>query len=187
MEFESKILNGLEKLSEVLKSLLWEKAKVHGISPIQIQILLFVSKHPLDICNVSYFAKEFSITKATVSDAVKILLKKQLLEKDLSPTDKRRYNLFTTDKGKELILDISEYSLPILDSLTNFNQKELSLFFEKISKLILNLNQTGIIQVQRSCYNCSNYLGNKKNQHFCTLLNINLENYNLKLDCPDFQ
>ena len=67
MELESKILNGLERLSEVLKSLLWEKAKIHGISPIQIQILLFVSNHHLDICNVSYLAKEFNVTKATIS------------------------------------------------------------------------------------------------------------------------
>lgn len=186
MVIESKIINGLERLSEVLKSLLWEKAKLHGISPIQIQILLFVSNHPPDICNVSYLAKEFNITKATISDAVKILLKKQFLEKDFSPIDKRRYNLFLKDKGKTLVHDISLYSLPILDSFANFSHEELIHLFTTISKLIFQLNQTGVIQVQRSCYNCSNYIGDKNNQHFCSLLNTDLQNHNLRLDCPEF-
>ena len=80
MNLESKILNGLERLSEALKALLWEKAKTLGISPIQIQILLFVSNHQTDICNVSYLAKEFNLTKATISDSVNVLLKKKYLK-----------------------------------------------------------------------------------------------------------
>ena len=35
----NKIIVGLERISEVFKVLLWEKAKLVGLSPIQIQIL----------------------------------------------------------------------------------------------------------------------------------------------------
>jgi hypothetical protein len=41
----SKIVVGLERVSEVFKVLLWEKAKLVGLSPIQIQILFFVAYH----------------------------------------------------------------------------------------------------------------------------------------------
>ena len=81
LNLEVKVLNGFERLSEALKSLLWEKAKVHGISPIQIQLLVFISNHKIEICNVSYMAKEFNVTKATISDAVRVLIKKEYLEK----------------------------------------------------------------------------------------------------------
>jgi len=103
MKIEAKILNGLERISDVLKSLLWEKAKVYGISPIQIQILLFISDHHQDISNVSYLAKEFNVTKATISDAIRVLINKELLAKDHSPVDRRRYNLQITKKGAKLI------------------------------------------------------------------------------------
>jgi len=47
--------------------------------------------------------------------------------------------------------------------LTHFSQAELSIFFEKISKLIFQLNQIGVIQIQRTCFNCQHYEGDKKN------------------------
>ena len=187
MELESKILNGLERISEVLKSLLWEKAKKYGISPIQIQILLFVSNHYLDICNVSYIAKEFNVTKATISDAIRVLLNKKLLEKDYPPSDKRRYNLLVTEVGSQIIYDLSEYSLPLHSSLTNFSQKELVGLFDTISKLIFQLNQKGIIQVQRTCFNCLHYKGDREKKHFCTLLNQKLKSQEIRLDCKEFE
>ncbi len=52
-ELNSKILNGLERISEAYKSLLWEQAKVYGISPIQIQILLFITDHDMALCTAA--------------------------------------------------------------------------------------------------------------------------------------
>lgn len=187
MQLENKILNGLERLSEVLKALLWEKAKVQGISPIQIQILLFVQQHALEWCNVSYLAKEFNITKATVSDAVKVLLKKGLLEKDFSPTDKRRYNLFLSSTGEQLVQELATYASPILTILGQLPPSEKEQLFSTLTQLIYQLHQQGHIPVQRTCYNCQNYQGNKKDQHFCTLLKQTLQQQELRLDCPEFE
>jgi len=184
---ESKILNGLERLSEALKSLLWEKAKIYGISPIQIQILLFVSDHRLDICNVSSLAREFNLTKATISDAVKVLLKKRLLEKDFSPTDNRRYNLFLTTEGNELVKDLAAYSTPISEELAKLEEQELIGVYQTITKLIFQLHQRGIIQVQRTCFKCRYYSGDKENQHFCNFLNKKLERQEIRLDCKEFE
>ena len=187
LQLESKILNGLERLSEVLKSLLWEKAKTYGISPIQIQILLFVSNHHLDICNVSYLAKEFTVSKATISDAVKVLLQKDFLAKDFSPTDNRRYNLTITSEGSKLVNDLSGYAMPISEELEKLRESELIGIFQTITKLIFQLNQRNIIQVQRTCFNCRFYDGNKKNQHFCNFLNTKLMSQEIRLDCGEFE
>ena len=187
MKLETKILNGLERLSEALKALLWEQAKIYGISPIQIQILLFVSDHRSNISNISYLAKEFNVTKATISDAVKILLKKQYLEKDYSPTDKRRYNLIITGSGSELVNQLSEYASPISEELSSFKDSDLVNAFDTISKLIYQLNQRGIIQVQRTCFKCKYYRGNKKNKHYCSLMESTLKKHEIRLDCNEFE
>lgn len=187
MNLEAKILNGLERISEALKSLLWEKAKVYGISPIQIQILLFVNNHRTDICNVSYLAKEFNVTKATVSDAVKVLIKKGYLEKDYSPTDNRRYNLLVSQKGNELINNLSNYATPVRQELSMFKDEELTIVFDTISKLIFQLNKQGVIQVQRTCYNCKFYRGDTKKTHYCNLLGKALKQEEIRIDCGEFE
>lgn len=186
MRLESKIVNGLERISEALKALLWEKAKTYGISPIQIQILIFVSKHHLDFCNVSYLAKEFNVTKATISDAVKVLLKKEYLVKDLSPTDKRRYNLLINSAGLKLVDELSPYANIIESELSSFSKNEQIQIFDTISKLIYQLNKKGIIQVQRTCFNCSYYNGDKLNNHYCNLMKSTLQAEEIQLDCKEF-
>ncbi len=187
LSLESKILNGLERLSEALKALLWEKAKVYGISPIQIQILLFVANHKTEICNVSYLAKEFNVTKATISDAVRVLLKKEYLEKDYSPTDNRRYNLLVTSSGNSLVNNLSEYADVFTQELSSFDEQALSNIFDTLSKLIFQLNQRGIIQVQRTCYNCKYYTGDKKQNHYCNLLESRLKGQEIRIDCNEFE
>lgn len=177
----------MERLSEALKALLWEKAKTFGISPIQIQILLFVFNHRTDICNVSYLAKEFNLTKATISDAVKVLFKKGYLDKDHTPMDRRRYNLKLTQKGIVLVNQLSEYASPISEGLSSFNENELIGVFDTLSKLIFQLNQRDIIQVQRMCFNCIHYKGDKKNKHYCNLLESPLKKQEIRLDCNEFE
>lgn len=187
MNLEAKILNGLERISEALKALLWEKAKVHGISPIQIQILLFVANHKTEISNVSYIAKEFNVTKATISDAVRVLLKKEFLEKDFSPVDNRRYNLSLTNLGTELVSNLSGYATPFEEELSSFENQDLSAVNDTIIKLIFQLNQRGIIQVQRTCFNCKFYSGDKRNTHYCNFLKSELKNQEIRLDCNEFE
>lgn len=187
MQLEIKLLQGFERLAEVLKSLLWEKAKKYGISPIQIQILIFVSKHKSDICNVSYLAREFSITKATVSDAVRVLLKKGLVEKDFSPIDNRRYNLLLTPLGEQLEKDLSEYNLSIKEELSQIEEPELQALYNTLTKLVIQLNERNIIQVQRTCFNCQYYKGNRNEKHFCKFIERDLQQHELRLDCGDFE
>lgn len=187
MDLHLKIIAGLERIGEVFKTLLWEKAKVHGISPIQIQILLFIAKKNIKLANVSYLAKEFNVTKATLSDAVRILLKKEYLEKDYTPTDKRRYNLILSNTGKKLVEELLDYRMPISDEIADMSEENLKVCFDTISKLIYQLNQKGIIQVQRTCFACKYYNGNKKDAHFCKLLEKKLLSQEIRLDCPEFE
>ena len=187
LDINGKIITGLARISEVFKTLLWEKAKVHGISPIQIQIILFVSNHKLELCNVSHLAKEFNLTKPTISDAVRVLLQKSLLEKDHSPTDNRRFNLQLTTQGAELLADLSGYFEPVSEELDKMSTTEQNSLFQTITKLIYQLNLKGIIQVQRTCFNCRFYSGNKVDQHHCNFLDKHLPTQEIRLDCGEFE
>lgn len=181
----NKIVAGLERLSHVFKALLWEKAKEYGLSPVQIQILIFVQYHSNEKNTVSYLAKEFSITKPTVSDAVKILLQKGLLEKAADVTDTRSFTLSLTDEGKKIVAETENFANPVGTVVSGISEAEQEVIWGTISTLITKLNSQGIIKVQRECKSCR-HLAVSNNTYFCSLLKQPLAIADLRIDCPEF-
>lgn len=185
-DVSDKIVAGLERVSEAFKVLLWEKAKTLGLSPIQIQLLIFVAYHKPDLCNVSHLAKEFNITKPTVSDAVRMLEEKKLIVKDFSATDSRSYSMGLSTAGKKIVAETEDFAHPLKDQLGHIEQKDLENLFSTLSQLIFQLNLSGILSVQRTCYGCKFYSHTKK-KGYCNLLNMELKQPDIRLDCPEFE
>lgn len=182
----SKIVAGLGRISEIFKILLWEKAKLVGISPIQIQILIFIAYHKQELCNVSHLAKEFNITKPTISDAVKILDKKKMIIKDFSSSDNRSYTIQLSALGNEIVSQINDLGKPLKKQIDSLEQNDLNTIFKTLSELIYKLNQKGILTVQRTCFGCTFYQKNDTSD-YCNLLNTELLNKDIRLDCPEFE
>lgn len=185
-DISSKIVAGLERVSEVFKILLWDKAKQVGLSPIQIQILLFIAYHKQELCNVSHLAKEFNITKPTISDAVKVLDKKKMIVKDYSSTDNRSYTMQLSILGKEIVLQTNNLANPLKSQIDNLEKTDLNSVFKTLSELIYKLNQNGILTVQRTCFGCKFYQKNDTSD-YCNLLKKKLLNEDIRLDCPEFE
>ena len=82
MDLNQKIVNSLERISQAFRVLLWNESKEYGLSPIQIQILIFLFTHSPEKRKISYLAREFDMTKATISDSVKVLFQKSLVTKE---------------------------------------------------------------------------------------------------------
>ncbi len=185
-DLSNKIVAGLERVSEAFKVLLWEKAKLLGLSPIQIQILIFVNYHKLEFCNVSHLAKEFNVTKPTISDAVRVLLHKALIEKVYPSSDSRRYAIQLSDSGKRIVLETENFAHPLKKQLNHINKDDLESTFITLSKLIYKLNKIGVLTVQRTCYACKFY-GKTNEQHYCNLLKKTLQDSEIRIDCPEFE
>lgn len=184
-DISSKIVAGMERISEVFKILLWDKAKQVGLSPIQIQILIFLAFHKRELCNVSHLAKEFNVTKPTVSDAVRILDKKGFILKDFSSADSRSYTIILSDLGIELVSKTYDFSDPLKTQVKGLSPVELQSLFRTLSQLIYKLNRVGILSVQRTCFGCTFYTKNN-DIHYCNLLEVELLNDDIRIDCPEY-
>lgn len=185
-DITSKTVVGLERISEAFRVLLWEHAKVIGLSPIQIQLLIFVAHHDEKLCQVSYLAREFNMTKPTISDAVRVLVNKELLDKQPSSDDGRVFAVALTHQGSVVVEQTQHFANPIkaaLDTLEPSAQRQL---FGQLSKLIYMLNQTGILTVQRTCFACRFY-EKKPKQDFCHLLRKPLRDQDIRVDCPEYE
>ncbi len=182
----SKIVVGLERMSQVFKVLLWEHAKTIGLSPVQIQLLIFIAYHKQGFCNVSHLAKEFNITKPTVSDAIRVLDKKGLIVKDYSSADSRSYTILLSDSGKKTVAETENFANPIKTQLKDIEQADLENLFEILSNLIYQLNSNGILTVQRTCFGCRFY-NKSENKDYCDLLDKELLHSDIRLDCPEYE
>lgn len=135
---------------------------------------------------MSHLAKEFNLTKATISDAVKVLALKELILKDYNSKDSRGYNILLSEKGKKIVAETENFANPIQDQLVEFPEADLENLFETLSRIIYELNKNGILTVQRTCYGCIFY-NNTQNTDYCNLLEKELQNTDIRLDCPEFK
>lgn len=183
-DIDSKITVGLEKIASVFRNLVWEDAKDLKLSPIQVQILIFINYHSPEFCTVSYLSKEFGVTKPTISDAVKSLEVKSLILKNSDVNDTRSYTIALTDLGLDYVSKSENFASPLQKLIQEINGKDKRVLWETISNLIYQLHQNEIITVQRICYTCQFYSEISGKSH-CNLLNKELHSQDIRIDCPE--
>jgi len=181
---ESRIVVALERISAAFRVLLWNEGKENTLSPIQIQILIFLHFHLSEKAKISHLAEEFNMTKATISDSVRVLLIKGFVTKKTNPSDARSYYLSLTAQGKEIAQKASLFTASMEQPLHKLSDEQKNEMLNGLLKLIYDLNKSGIITVQRMCFTCSNYLPDN-GIHYCKLLKSRLAENELRIDCPE--
>jgi DNA-binding MarR family transcriptional regulator len=184
---ESKIVASLERISQAFRVLLWEESKTHALTPIQVQVLIFLRYHSDEKCKVSYLANEFNMTKATISDTIKTLEQKELISKEFEPQDTRSYIIWLTAKGKAIADKTSLFSKEIFKPIDKLPGEDKENLLLSLLGIIRHLNQSGIITIQRMCFTCQHYQSSGVNgqEHFCSLLNQRLLTRDLRVDCGE--
>lgn len=183
---ESKIVVALERISEAFRVLLWDAGKEYGLTPIQLQLLLFFNSHSPEYCKVNYLAKEFNLTKATISESVRLLAKKELIFKETDARDTRSYSIFLTEKGKMIASKSASFSSALEKPIHSFSGEQKIEFFNNLLTLIEKLNKAGVITVQRNCFSCRFYKPGGEND-YCNLLKKPLHRSDIRIDCPEHQ
>ncbi len=181
-----KIVAGLERLGQVFRILLWEKAKQFELSPIQIQLLIFIKHHTADKSTISYLAQEFNFTKPTISDAIKVLEQKKMVKKITDPSDTRSYSIQLMANGKKIVAATEDFANPLTAIIASSGIDSKLILWQNILSLIKQLNVTGIISVQRTCYNCTHF-STKNKIPFCNLLQQKLLLPDIRIDCAEFE
>lgn len=183
---ESKIVASLERVSQAFRVLLWNESKEFSLSPIQVQVLIFLLHHSDEKRKVSYLADEFNMTKATISETIKTLEQKQLIKKEYEPHDTRSYIIQLTKKGKDIAEQTSLFAKQIQVPINKLHSTDKDNLLISLLDIIHHLNKSGIITIQRMCFTCHFYKANKNGkEHFCGLLNTKLAENELRIDCED--
>ena len=185
---DSRIIAALERISQAFRVLLWSESKEFSLSPIQVQVLIFLLHHSEEKRKVSYLADEFNMTKATISDTIKALDQKGLIKKVAEPHDTRSYVIHLTKKGIDIAGKTSVFTRELQIPIDKLNPDDKENLLLSLIGVIHHLNKAGVITIQRMCVTCIHYKpASNKNPHFCKLLNKKLEGSELRIDCPEHQ
>lgn len=183
---ESRIVASLERVSQAFRVLLWNESKEFALSPIQVQVLIFLLHHSGEKRKVSYLADEFNMTKATISETIKTLEQKQLIKKEYEQHDTRSYIIHLTKKGNDIAAQTSLFTKQIQVPIDKLHSNDKENLLLSLLDIIHHLNKSGIITIQRMCFTCHFYKANKNGQeHFCGLLNTKLADGDLRIDCAE--
>jgi DNA-binding MarR family transcriptional regulator len=185
---DSKIVAALERIAMAFRVMLWTESKEHAMSPIQIQLLVFLLHHSEEKRKVSYLAQEFNLTKATISDAVKALDAKGLIEKSFDQEDNRSYCMHLSTKGRQLAEQTAMFTGKLQQPIDRLPKGEKEALLVNLLHIIEHLTKSGVITVQRMCYTCNHYKSNHQGAaHYCQLLDKGLGQAELRIDCPEHQ
>jgi DNA-binding MarR family transcriptional regulator len=190
-DVDKKIVASLERLSQVLRILLRGEAQERGLSPIQAQFLVYLLHHSATLRRVSQLAREFDLTRATVSDAVGSLEKKGLIRREPWPDDKRVTTLGLTHAGEHTARELAAWANVVEEHLKGCSPEEKEAVMRFLMGLIGSLQKNGLITVARMCVTCRYFRPDahrgESSPHHCALLDVPLSGSDLRADCPEHE
>ncbi|MGF6872449.1 MarR family winged helix-turn-helix transcriptional regulator [Paraburkholderia sp. MM5477-R1] len=180
-----RVTHSLLRLSTAMRSQAWEWAEGAGLTPTQgeILVLLMQRKGPMRLGEI---ARETALTAATTSDAVSTLETKGLVEKRRALDDGRALAVRLTSRGRTAAKRAAQWPDFLSKAVGMLRDDEQSVFYRTLLKTIYQLEAQNTIPPHRMCLSCTHFQPSKnpkKTPHYCALLDLNMLDTDVRLDC----
>ncbi len=184
-----KIVALLERLAVVIRSMLQQLATEHGLSPIQVESLVFLLHHAPEFRRTGLLSQEFLVSQPTMSDALAVLEEKGLIDRTPDPSDARAKQLKLSAKGQRVAKLLERWAGPLMDGLAEVSDGDKRVTLNTLMQLTVNLSRHGHIPVNRMCLTCRFFKPAAKSavDHYCNLLEVPLPPTSLRIDCPEHE
>ncbi len=183
----AKIYAALEKVHDVIKAAQWNMAKHHGLSPLQLTVLLFIKNHAPQLSKPALLAKEFLVTKPTMTETINALARKGLVLKEKDIEDTRSSFIRLTKAGVALVKEITSYPQFLLKGVEAIKFNDQNDMLLSLFHLLNNFLDENILIPERNCFTCRHYKGDKQKNHRCELLKRKLSIKTLRFDCGEHE
>ncbi|MDB5784509.1 MarR family winged helix-turn-helix transcriptional regulator [Caballeronia mineralivorans] len=184
-----RVTHGLLRLSTAMRSQAWEWAEGAGLTPTQgeILVLLMQRRGPMRLGEI---ARETALTAATTSDAVSTLEGKGLVEKRRALDDGRALAVRLTARGRTAAKKALVWPEFLSKAVGTLKADEQTQLYRSLLKTIRQLEVVQQIPPHRMCLSCTHLEASKnpkKTPHHCALLNIDMADTDLRLDCSVYE
>lgn len=140
---------------------------------------------------LSEVAAAMGVSAATASDAVSVLVKKDLVARERAADDRRAIAIRLTATGKEQAARAATWPDFLVSAIESMSESEQRAFFGGISTVIRSLQDEGIVAASRMCLSCkyfrANVCADERRPHHCDLVGAAFGDPDLRLDCPEHE
>ncbi|MDX1919795.1 MAG: MarR family winged helix-turn-helix transcriptional regulator [Candidatus Caenarcaniphilales bacterium] len=186
LSLESKVVTGLGRISEAFRLVLLREAQTSNLTPVQIQILVFMKFHNNVATNIHALSDELNLPLIDIYNEASDLIDKSLIAKKEIGDNHQNVTFSLTARGKMAATKLSLYADKILSQVSNFQKDDLEKFYGYILNLILELQKNDLLSMNRMCLCCKHFSENEE-KYSCTLLEKELEFKELRIDCAEHQ
>jgi DNA-binding MarR family transcriptional regulator len=184
-----RVTHSLLRLSTAMRSQAWEWAEGAGLTPTQgeILVLLMQRKGPMRLGEI---ARETALTAATTSDAVSTLEGKGLVEKRRALDDGRALAVRLTARGRTAAKRAAQWPDFLAKAVGTLRDDEQAVFYRTLLKTVHQLEAQENIPPHRMCLTCVHFVPSKnpkKTLHHCTLLDLDMADTDVRLDCSVYE
>lgn len=186
LSIDQKITIALEKLSGALNYILRNAAELKGLSALQLQFLDFLGRFPDDVKTVSAIAREFNLTKGTVSEAVKTLETKGLVKKIYGGEDGRTHIIRPTQEGITAASGSIRVRGVLAEIISSIKTESKDVIYSFLVEIISSLSAGEHLPYARICFNCENRFERSDGSFECRITGNILEGPSIELTCAVF-
>jgi DNA-binding MarR family transcriptional regulator len=179
------IYDYLERLANLLRTDSRRSGAAFGLQPVQLEAL-----HYLSICN-RYSDTPMAVTdylgqtKGTVSQTLKVLESKGLIEKSIDPDDRRMMHLSLTASGRKIL----GQSIPppqLVKACGQLDRQDHDAIIDALRTLLHTLQQANSLKSFGVCETCR-YNQAKGNSYHCGLTGEALSKQDIGLICREHE
>ncbi|HEU4799259.1 MAG TPA: MarR family winged helix-turn-helix transcriptional regulator [Gemmatimonadales bacterium] len=184
------VFTGLAKMGIALRSQAWDTWGPQELTPTQGAILAVLARRG-EAVRPGAIARELAVTAPTVSDSVKVLAAKGLLQVRRAADDSRARAITLTDRGRRAARQTRELPEAMAQAAAALNLDEQAALLKALMTMIRELQVTGKLPAARMCVTCRFFRPNahpgKPMPHHCDFVDAAFGDRALRLDCPEHE
>lgn len=151
---EARIALGLFRLYQGMEALIRKRGEAEGLSPSQVQALLFLSHAHPRYTGIGAIARRFSIAPATASRIVDNLEKKGLVKRSRDEEDRRSVRVELTTAGRRTVRKIAEIVARLEGYAHGLAAGEQRTLVNGLEEILQSLHREGFLASFGVCRSC---------------------------------
>jgi DNA-binding MarR family transcriptional regulator len=186
----AKVAAALERIGQAFRVMAQHEARAHGLSPIQLLLLLRLAADPPQRRRPGALAREFDVSPASLSDSIAALERKGLVTRRRLGEDRRGFSLALSGSGRRLAERAQRVAGPLERAVAALPRGEQLALMGALFRVIAGLQEEGVVTVARMCVTCRHFRPDVRRgaqPHHCALLDVRLGAEGLRVDCPDHE
>ncbi|MER6434536.1 MarR family winged helix-turn-helix transcriptional regulator [Streptomyces sp900105245] len=185
---EEQLLVALARLGQALRISSYRNAGPYRLSPLQADIVSTLAGHPHQR-RLGELTDALASSPPTISDAVKTLAAKELVERQRDASDARAVTLTLTAAGRTEAERLVHMPDEFAEALAALSPNDMAAMLRGVSAMIKSLQDRKVIPVSRMCLTCTYFHPDAHPRtdkpHHCGFVDNPFDDAELRLDCPD--